>query len=159
MQRRTVFRSPASRRAIAAPFLLCAVAAWCGCRSADAPAPPPTAAHAVDSDELEVVMRQIERLELDLEAERRRHRETVARLAGSIARSALEIPAVLDDVELPDAYRAEFRGLAEDLRTAAAGLRDDAAALSTAELAARMQAMRASCTGCHTRFRVLPAVR
>ena len=63
------------------------------------------------------------------------------------------------DVELPPEYRAEFVRLAEDLERNALDLREAALEAGFTDLAGPMEAMRANCTACHERFRILPAVR
>ena len=156
-----------NRRALLSSFWM-AVAALCAvaCQSAEEKPASPAVAHAVDSEKLEVVMRQMVRMdsallppEMDLEAERRRQRAQIAQLAGAIEQSADGIPAILANVELPAEYRDEFVRLARELEDHARRLHEAAPGLSTAELKAEVAAMRESCTACHTRFRVLPVVR
>ena len=152
-------------RAAALTFLLCAAVTWSACQSVDEEKPPAAAVHAVESERLDRVMRTIEAMdrallpqEIDVHAVQQRQRETIALLAAVIAQSAEYIPSALDNEALPPEFRNEFVRLTQDLKDHAQKLRA-APAMSTAALKTQVQAMRASCIDCHTRFRVLPAVR
>ena len=136
------------------------------CRSAKDRPVRASSVHAVESEELELIMRQLERMdkallpqEIDPRTEERRQREAIAQLADAIARSADGITAALDRGVLPPDHHQEFRRLTHDLVNRAQDLRDAAPELSTAELVAQVTRMRRSCTACHARFRILPDLR
>lgn len=139
-----------------------------GCRSSEQERLDSTEApaqHAVFSDELRLAMRDLEAVEQDLPpaldpaaVERQRLGKFVELLRG-MAASAEQIPQVLTDVELPADRRAEFEALAGQLRDRSCALADEAPALSKPRIAERVEGIRAICLACHTRFRVLPAIR
>jgi cytochrome c556 len=105
-------------------------------------------------------MRELDRLrsarlpqELDLERERRRQAEALARTARALAETSGEIGAAAPLGEFSPAERAEFDGLAAALRARAERLAADAPSLDPAALDARLAELDATCAACHHRFR------
>ena len=125
----------------------------------------PAARHAVQSERLRRLMRDIvmlssERLpkEMDLAAETERRTRSLAETAAELAVTAGQIPEVLVGVELPEPHRSEFLALADQLRSRALALSRDAPGLSVSAMRERLDALTATCDACHGRFRVLPRV-
>jgi cytochrome c556 len=128
-------------------------------------APSDAAVHAVHSDRLQILMRDLSRLslarapqELDSGAERRRRARAVAETAADMAVAADDIPAALNDVQMADEHRARFTALAAQLRNQAADLEALAREEQVLEMEAKLFEINQTCTSCHSAFRVLPVV-
>lgn len=144
---------------------LIVVLAWLACtspRPADAPSSPEAdaAAHAMHEQQLTDVMRRLEALrterlptELDVDLAEARGAQGFARAAREMSASAawirLAIPAALDPEE-----QAEFREIAGRLRDQAHRLAEDAPDLTIEQRRARLAEIEATCTRCHSRFRI-----
>mgnify|MGYP002630316766 CR=1 FL=1 len=122
----------------------------------------PTEQHAVHSEQLTVVMRQLgilpnERLpqELEVNREQKWRREDAVRIFGEMARAAEAIPDILKDVNLPEEQKVLFRELAGNLKSSASKLQADAMRLTPEQIGRRFDALYENCHACHSRFRVL----
>ena len=123
------------------------------------------ALHAVHSERLRQIMAELERLslnqlpqEMDVGAERQRQIERISPVAQSMAETATHIPDVLAEVELSDEKRQLFVDLAEKLEEQAKELRRRADRQSLSGVTEALQDIDATCSACHSAFRVLPAV-
>ena len=132
------------------------------------PLPPveSSAQHAVYSEQLLEAMYKLERLatirlpqEMDLATEQERRAVEIARIARTLADTADLIPDVLADVDLSVEHQVLFRDLARELGVKARSLADEAPGQSLRATHDQVNALLASCTGCHDRFRVLPRLR
>ena len=151
-----------SSRAASLALAVCAAVVWASCQSTETPLPP-TASHATYGKQLADVMRQLEKLDKQLppqeyptELDRQERIAKIAELALQVEMSADHIPDVLDSTDLPEELRTEFVGLAATLEYRAAQLVSAARNGTEADIRQRAEDLRASCTDCHTRFRVLP---
>ncbi len=123
------------------------------------------ALHAVHSERLRQIMAELERLslnqlpqEMDVEAERQRQIGQMSPVAQAMAEAALHIPDVLEEVELSDEKLQVFVDLAEKLGNQAEELHRQAEQQSLSGVSETLESIGATCSACHSAFRVLPAV-
>lgn len=127
---------------------------------------PQPAQHAVHSERLREIMRNLERLtvdrlpqSMDLGVERQRRIEEVARIALGMAATADRIPDVLTENELDEVQRNEFLRLAQDLHDSSLELSRRAPELTLSKMSSELDAIDAICKACHRRFRAsLPKI-
>jgi len=120
---------------------------------------PAPARHAVHSERLQGLMRALERLTserlpqaMNLEVARQRQAAEIASVARAMAATAREIPVATAGIELDAAEREDFDRAAALLFERSERLGRDGAVLSPAALRAEVDAIDASCQGCHRQF-------
>jgi cytochrome c556 len=121
---------------------------------------PPAMRHAVQSERMRELMASLHRLErgrlpqaMDVELERQRRIEDIARTARDLATAAATLAELASELEHTEADREAFVGFARALERDSASLAEDAPTLSAAAVRARARAIRADCERCHARFR------
>lgn len=121
--------------------------------------------HAIQSDELQEVMREIDTLalqrlpqEIDPEQARDRRIEKVAELADHLAVSASQIPHVVGQDQLQGDDWHEFVCLADKLRDQALELKAHAADRHVGNMERALESMTTTCNSCHSLFRGLRPV-
>jgi cytochrome c556 len=126
----------------------------------DLPAPERHAAHSARLREVMTDLNAIayDRLprELNTDLETERHLEQIARLAGSIAESAGDIPDAVNGLSLAAEDRAVFNGMARSLAADANHLREQAEMRRKDAVAATWGRVIERCDACHVRFRLTP---
>lgn len=121
---------------------------------------PPASLHAVHSERLRELMRDIARLQherlpqaLDTRGEQRRRAAEVTRIAAALAESATRIAAAAP-ASLDASARRAFAEEARALESRARALAREAPSLPVPALEARVARVEATCDACHARFRV-----
>ncbi len=119
--------------------------------------------HAVHNMELRKVMRGLlpapakrPMAAVDAEPEQPWRRDVAMRILGRMALSADRIPDVLEDADLPELKKQQFRDLAEQLKIGALRLRTQITRLDKDEIGRRFDGLQGHCIACHQKFRVLP---
>lgn len=130
---------------------------------AEAAETPVAARHAVHDERIRELMAGLDRLErarlpqaMDLERERARRAEDVARTARDLAASAGALADLAPALDLDRAGREAFVGLAHALERDSLTLAEQAPALSVAAMRERAAEIRIHCDRCHARFRFGP---
>jgi len=124
---------------------------------------PVGARHAVHSERIRELMAGLDRLErgrlpqaMDVELERDRRIDDVARAARDLAESAGELADLAPKLDLDAVKREAFVGHARALERDTRALADEAPVLSVAAMRERTLAIRTDCDRCHDQFRVDP---
>lgn len=159
---------PNRRTALAITALTVAGGFSCNARSQSASTagqagPTPAGIHAVHSDRVQALMRDLSRAslarlpqEIDTDAERRRRARLVAEAAGNMADAAAQIPQVMGDLDMNSTQRDQFAALAGQLRTQAIDLESLAKGERILEMEAKLYEISTTCTTCHSTFRLAP---
>jgi len=120
---------------------------------------PAPARHAVHSERLQELMRSLDALSLerlpqamDVEVERERRAEEIAAVARAIADTARKIPVATAGIELDADEREAFERSAVLLSERAEQLGRDGAMLTPEEIRGGVDAIEATCKGCHRQF-------
>jgi len=120
---------------------------------------PVPARHAVHSERLQELMRGLERLSserlpqaMNLEVARQRQAGEIAEVARAIAVTARQIPVEAAGVELGASEREQLERAAGLLIERAERLGRNGATLTPQQLRVEVDAIEASCDGCHRQF-------
>ncbi len=138
-----------------------------GCRSTPNPRSEneTQVAHAVHSERLRALMLSMQRVgrdqwpqELDAQDEWARERQRVRSRLEALASAAGQIPSVLDEVDLPQNHRLQFKQLAENLQDEVRHFILDLDGAGPEDIRERFSTLQQRCHECHRRYKVLPLV-